>query len=765
MKKYFSLISLIILSLSISVGCKENAPDKKKPMAIKERIKFERTGNEAIEKEIDRLLAEMTIEEKVGQMVHISYQKEFPTGVYPDNWPEFDSAIIINLAERNVGCMYYDVNISQQAWYNFIKRYQELYLKYNRLKIPFIWANCHQHGTSFVENGTIFPHNLNLAATFNHEFAKDMANVTVLESSDLGHNFIYAPVVDVGRNDRWSRFYETFGESYYLCARMGEAFVKGIQDTTITSPYKVTACAKHFIGYSDPKSGWDRSPAIISDQELYEYYVPPFQACIDAGVNVIEVNSGEVNGIPVHASHRLLTALLRDEMGFKGVLNSDWEDIRKLATFHHVAENEKEAAYLGVMAGLDQILTPFDLNFADDLIALVREGRITEERLDLSVARVLRLKFKIGIFEQPFPRNDRFDRLARPESAEKALNAARESIVLIKNEDNLLPLNAETTKKIIVTGYNANKRRATSGGWTNRWSPDNDSVFPEKAKTVYEGIKEQFPNANVILVENNAQKIKANATQTDVIVYVAGEEPYAEGQGQGLAQEMDLSENQVIPIESAVSTGIPVVLVMVAGRPRIVSKVLDGCKAFLWAGLPGYPGAKAIAEILDGTTNPSGKMPFAYPYTDSRNLTYNHKYSSYHLTGNNPWTIADFGTGLSYTRFSYSTIQLSDSIITGKNDSIKAVVNVTNIGDRAGKESVLWFLSDEVGNITRPVRELKHFEKQLLMPGETRTFSFTVNTEKDLSFPDENGQKLIEEGYFTVLVGDKHTRFRYVKDE
>ncbi|MCK9639306.1 MAG: glycoside hydrolase family 3 C-terminal domain-containing protein [Prolixibacteraceae bacterium] len=730
---------LLMACLFISFGFK-GIPEKKQ-MSDKDRMKHEASAIPGVEKKVLNLLAKMTLEEKVGQMVQIT----------PDL--ENDSQVVM-FGKRNVGSVYYSPhNFTINDWYVYEKKYQERFLANNRLKIPFLSPHCFQHGAIYIKDATIFPHNLTLAATFTPRFGQEMGNVTILESGDLAHNFIWVPVVDIGRNHRWSRFFETFGESYYLCSRMGEAIVKGIQDTVITSPYKVAACAKHFIGYSDPRSGWDRSPVVISDQELYEFYVPSFKACIDAGVKIIEANSGEVNGIPVHASHRLLTTLLRDELGFKGLLNSDYQDIRKLATYHHVAANEKEAAYLGVMAGLDLVLTPHDLFFADDVIALVKEGRISEERIDLSTARILRLKFELGLFDHPLPRNDRFDRFARPESIGKALNAAREAIVLLKNENNLLPLDPQTSKRVLVTGFNANKRMATSGGWTV-------VTTSPKAKTIFEGITEQFHDSKVTLVENDTEKIISGAKEADVIIYVAGEDPYSEERGN--IQDVNLPDDQLGQINAAISTGKPVILIMVAGRPLIITRVYDRCKAVLWAGLPGYEGARAIAEILNGSVNPSGKLPFAYPYTDSRNLTYNQKYHDLQLTKNLkvPWTFADFGTGLSYTTFSYGNIQLSDTIINGKKASLKATVKVTNTGKLDGKEAVLWFLWDEVGSITRPIRELKYFEKELIKSGEGKTFTFVIDPVRDLSFPNEKGEKLIEEGYFTLSVGNQTARFR-----
>ena len=734
----------ILMACIVFIFSCENVPGGKRQLTDKERMRLETGASPEIEKKVLDLLSKMTLEEKVGQMVQIMPGENI------------DSSAVL-FGRRNIGSVYFNIDgsesFSMNNWYNLVTEFHTVFLNNSRLKIPALIPQCHQHGAVYVENSTIFPHNISLAATFNPGFGRDMGNVTILESADLGHNFIWVPVMDVGRNKRWSRFYETFGESYYLCARMGEAIVKGVQDTVITSPYKVAACAKHFIGYSDPRSGWDRSPAIIADQELYEFYVPSFKACIDAGVKIIEANSGEVNGIPVHASYRLLTTLLRDELGFRGVLNSDYEDIRKLATYHHVAESEKEAAFLGVTAGLDLILTPFDLIFADDLIALVKEGRISENRINLSVARILRLKFELGLFDHPLPRNDRFDRLARQESIGKALDAAREAIVILKNENGLLPLNTQSSKKIIVTGFNANKRMATSGGWTV-------STTSGKAKTVFEGIKEQFHERTIILVDNDVSKITSNARDADAIIYVAGEDPYSEQAGN--IQDMNLPDDQVEQIKAAISTGKPVILVMVAGRPRIITKVFGGCKAVIWAGLPGYEGARAIGEILCGAVNPSGKLPFSYPYTDSHNLNYNQKYHDLQLTENLmvPWTIADFGTGLSYTTFSYSDLQLSDTIIKGNNSTLKATVKVTNTGSYDGKEAVLWFLWDEVGSITRPVRELKYFEKELIKSGESKTFTFIIDPSKDLSFPDEKGEIKIEAGYFTIYAGDQSRRFK-----
>ncbi|MDR1718687.1 MAG: glycoside hydrolase family 3 C-terminal domain-containing protein, partial [Dysgonamonadaceae bacterium] len=574
-----------------------------------------------------------------------------------------------------------------------------------------------------------------------------------LETAHLGHNFIYVPVVDIGRNPRWPRFYETFGESFLLCSQMGAAIVNGIQTNKEVLPYKTAACAKHFIGYSDPKSGWDRSPASIPEQELYEFYVPSFQACIDAGVKIIEANSGEVNGVPVHASHKLLTTLLRDKMGFKGVLNSDWEDLKKLVNYHGVAENEKEATYLGLIAGLDCILTPEDCLFAQYACELVREGRIPEERLDLSVKRILRLKYDLGLFDGNFRTEDVIaQRMNRTDAEEHAINAARESIVLLKNEKGILPLNPAKVSKIVVAGPNANSRSAICGAWTAGWSDVRDEYIPERVPTVYKALQTMYPNSKIESV-NDISQLKGLSKGADAIIYVAGERPYAEYYGS--VTDLTLPDIQIEEISQTLATGIPVIVVMLAGRPRVVSKIYERLAGFIWAGLPGYSGGTAIAEIIAGKVNPSGKLPFEYPQGASSYVNYNRKRHEEVMRNvlQMPVSMASFGDGLSYTKFSYKNLNISDTLITDINQCVNVTVEVTNEGNSAGKESVLWYITDHHGSFTRPVRELKYFEKQLFQPGETKKLSFKIIPGKHLAYPDEQGNYRIENGSFSVWAG------------
>lgn len=584
-----------------------------------------------------------------------------------------------------------------------------------------------------------------------------MAHVTAIETADIGHLWIFAPVLDLARTPLWGRFYETLGESPYVASTMGSIFVKTLQQDSSIAPYKIAATAKHFLAYSDPKSGWDRTPVDISEQTLYEIHVPAFKAAIDAGIESVMINSGEINGEPVHASSRILTTLLRNELKFKGVAVSDWEDIIRLYRNHKVAVNEREATYLAITAGIDMAMTPYTTDFCDHLLALVKEGRISEERINLSVARILRMKLKIGLFENPLPRNDRFNRIGTPENRALALEAARESIVLMKNDSETLPLSPEKLKNILVAGPLADLKSPLSGGWTLRWINQDETLYPKHVQTVYSALQQQFKS--VTLAKSSAE-IKSKASASDAIVLAVGEMPYSEGFGS--ITDINLPADQLALIEAALATHKPVIVVIIAGRPRIISSVYERCSAVLFAGWPGFEGGQAIAEIISGRVNPSAKMSFNYPYAVNRLLPHNHKASEELLAHEipNPIALLEFGKGLSYTKFEYSNLVLSDSVLTSDTARITAQVTVTNTGSRDGKEAVLWFLNDEVASITRPVRDLKFYEKKLLKPGESATYSFTIVPSRDLTFPDKNNTRLLEDGYFTLMVGPLKARFK-----
>ncbi len=719
----------------------------------------------ATEKKVESLLSRMTLEEKIGQMTQIN-NSEIVTSADWGAGADLKIEIALDTArlgkmlrKYHVGSFLNGIAVPAETWFAFYKDIQEYNMKVSRLKIPIIYGIDHMHGPNYLEGATIFPHAINTAATYNNQFPADMANVTAIETADLGHQWLFAPVLDVARTPLWGRFYETLGESPYVSATMGSIFVKTVQENQDIAPYRIAATAKHFFAYSDPKYGWDRGPVDISDQALYEFHLPPFKAAIDAGIKTVMINSGEINGEPVHASYWVLTEILRQQLKFKGVAVTDWEDIIRLYRNHNVAENEKEATYKAIVAGVDVAMTPYTTTFCDLLLELVNEGRISEERINLSVSRVLRLKLELGLFENPFPRNDRFDRIGSAENRAKALNAARESIVLMKNEG-VLPLNPGATRNVLVAGPTGNLKQPLSGGWTLRWIPAQEDIYPDNMLTVFTALQKEFQNVNWA---NNVNELRAKAAQADAIIVAVGEMPYSEGFGS--ITDINLPEDQVELVKAAQATGKPVIMVVIAGRPRIITKIYDGCNAVLFAGLPGFEGAQAIAEIISGKVNPSAKMSFNYPHSVNRLLPHNHKISEIQLAHeiDNPISLLPFGEGLSYTTFEYSHLQLSDSVLADDSGLLSATVTVKNTGSRSGKEAVLWFLHDEVASLSRPVKELKYYEKISLEPGESKTVTFSISPLKDLTFPDKTGRPVLEDGYFKVTVGPLNTRFKLAR--
>lgn len=765
MKYVTNLRSAMLFLLLISMLSCSQKESKKETMTLKERIKSERSDVKAIEDRIDQLLSEMTMEEKIGQMTQVTNaqivtEAKWGNGSDLSIVMKIDTAKLGNMLRKyHVGSFLNGIAVSPEVWYTFYQELQEYNLKISRLKIPIIYGVDHMHGPNYVEGATIFPHAINTAATYNNAFPEAMAHVTAVETADLGHQWIFAPVFDLARTPLWGRFYETLGESPYVAATMGSIFVKTLQDDTASTPYKIAATAKHFLAYSDPTSGWDRTPVDISEQTLYELHVPPFQAAVNAGIESVMINSGEINGEPVHASYRILTKLLRDEMGFKGVAVTDWEDIIRLYRNHKVANNEREATLKAIQAGVDMAMTPYTTDFCDHVAALVREGSVTEERINLSVARILRMKLRIGLFENPLPRKDRFERIGSDEHRALALEAARESIVLMKNVNTTLPKLPANTKKLVVLGPMANLKSPLAGGWTLRWINHDESLYPAYMHTVYTALQQEFGADKVKLASNEISAIKSAAAGADALVVAIGELPYSEGFGS--IDDISLPKDQQAIVEAALATGKPVILIMISGRPRIITELYKKCDAVLFAGLPGFEGAQAIAEIVSGKVNPSAKLSFNYPYASNRLVPHNHKVTESDLAHAipNPIALSSFGEGLSYTTFQYSNLVLSDSVLNVSGE-IKATVTVTNTGAREGKEAVLWFLFDEVASLTRPVRDLKYYEKKNLKQGESVTYSFTIKPSLHLHFPDSKNVPQLEEGYFTLMVGNLKTRFK-----
>lgn len=756
MDKRLALICFILVSFyqfGFSQKKKEVKPGNKFPY-------FD--SNLSIQERVDDLLKKMTLEEKVGQMTQINF-----TLIKKDSGDMvIDTAKVGALIRKHhIGSFLNGYPATPLQTFKFVDGMQKAAIRNSRLQIPIIYGIDHVHGAAFLKGGSAFPHNINIAATFNPEIAADAGKSTAVETADLGHHWVFSPVLDLGRNPYWSRFYETFGEDPLVTSIMGTSYIKALQAPNNSVPFKQAACAKHFLGYSDPRSGWDRSPAEISDQKLFEFFSPSFQSAFDAGVKTVMINSAEINGVPVHSSYKILTDLLRNRMGFKGVAVTDWEDIIKLYTIHKVAENYKEAVYQAITAGVDMSMTPYDTEFNKHLIELVKEGRISEDRINLSVRRILTLKFDLGLFENPYPRNDRFSKIGSVEIKNKNFLAASESIVLLKN-DSILPL-SKGVKSILVVGPMANEKIYLGGGWTFSWLGNQEAKYPADMPTLFTAIKSEFNNSTVSYVDSKKISKKELLSYTDkanVIIVAAGEEPYTEGVGN--INDLTLNEEQLDLIHKLQETGKPIILILIEGRPRIITKIYDPSKAIIFAGLPGLEGGRAIAKILSGEVNPSGKLPFTYPAFPGHHVPYNHKSSdsAQNDIGKLKYTsIADFGHGLSYTNFSYNNLKLSDTVLsTGK--KIIATVEVKNTGSRAGKETVLWFISDEVGSISRPIKELKHFEKREVKPGASYTFSFEISPEKHLSFPNEKGEKMLEPGYFKIQVGKEVKRFYLSKN-
>ncbi|MGM0546288.1 MAG: glycoside hydrolase family 3 N-terminal domain-containing protein [Bacteroidota bacterium] len=730
----------------------------------------------SVDERVEDLLDRMTLEEKVGQMTQLNITLINNTGEQRDVTLDPEKAQNL-LQNHHIGSFLNGEAVPPEQWVEFTEELQRIAVEETRLGIPIIYGIDHMHGASYVEGSTIFPHNINIGATFNPENARQNGRITALESAPLGHTWNFAPVLDLGENPYWARQYETFGEDPYLIAELGRAYVDGYQDDHPNVPYKLAATGKHFLGYSVPRSGWDRTPVDLSMQTIHELHRPPFQASIDAGMKTIMVNSAEINGVPVHSSKQLLSDLLRDEMGFEGVILTDWADIEKLVNYHKTARNYDEATYQAVKAGIDMNMTPESLEFNESLIKLVDEGRISEKRIDESVRRILKLKFELGLFEHPYPSSKELQKIGGDSHKAKALQSARESMVLLKNEESTLPLSKEI-ENLLIVGPTANDKSNLAGGWTLAWQGADEERYPSSMKTITDAMQEKFAQANVTSMDSIGapgselrSEFNEQAQKADAIVIAAGEEPYTEFVGN--ITNLELPNDQLDLIKAVNKTDTPSVLVLVEGRPRVITEVVPETNAIVWAGLPGFEGAQAIADVLTGDFNPSGKLPFSYPQFVGHAIPYNHKSSAAYYfdeevannieQANKTTALWNFGHGLSYTEFSYSDFALSDTTINA-DQQLKGEVSVTNTGDKAGTEIVLWYITDEVGRITRPVKELTHFERIQLDPGETTTVSFTVDPNKHLTYPDFSGNDILEEGYFTIQVGSENGRFHLDTD-
>jgi beta-glucosidase len=711
---------------------------------------------------VEALLARMTLEEKVGQMTQLEI------GMICDG---SDQNLKINPAKLEKALVKYGVgsilNVSGEAlsidkWHELIGQIQEG-AKKSRLKIPVIYGIDSVHGFNYAKGSTLFPQEQGMAATWNPELILRAAEITAMETRASGIPWNFSPVLDLGRNPLWPRLYETFGEDPYLAKVMGVAMIRGYEGKNIAANDRVASCLKHYMGYSAPLTGRDRTPAWIPELYLREYYLPMFQAAVAAGAHSVMVNSGEINGVPVHASRYLLTDVLRTELGFRGLVVSDWEDIRKMVTQHGVAANEKEATRIAINAGIDMSMVPSSYSFSDLLIALVKENAVPMTRINEAVRRILRLKFELGLFESPVPDAALKSKFGLETSRAVSLQAARESITLLKNTDNLLPL--AKGRKVLVTGPAADSLLPLNNGWTYTWQGTKENLYPKDRPTILSAIREKAGARNVEYVQgstldkevNIAEAAKA-ARNVDVAVICLGEGPYAETPGN--IDDLTLSEAQLRLAEAIIATGKPVVLVLAEGRPRIISRIADGMGAVVMAYNPGNEGGQAIADVLFGDYNPCGKLPFTYPRNPNVLMNYDHKVweggdTSFGYTAFKPQFA--FGTGLSYTTFTYSNLKL-DKKKTLRNGDISVTFTVTNSGQRAGKEAALLYVRDVVASITPPGKRVRRFAKIFLEPGQSRTLTFKLRMD-ELAFIGTNNKPVLEAGDFEVMVSNLKDKF------
>ena len=727
---------------------------------------------------IEDLLKRMTLEEKVGQMTQLAIGmvvsgRDQDVRIDP---AKLDKAIV----NYGVGSI---LNVSDQAltldtWHQIISQIQDVATKKTRLGIPVIYGIDSIHGANYVQGATLFPQEIGMAATFNPELMKRASEIAAMETRAAGIPWSFSPVLDLGRNPLWPRFWETFGEDPYLAKVMGVAFVRGLEGNDVSSQQQVAASLKHYMGYSFPLTGRDRTPAWIPENYLREYFLPTFQEAVKAGARTVMINSGEINGVPGHINRHILTDILRIELGFKGFVVSDWEDIKKLVTTWRVAANEKEATRMAIMAGIDMSMVPLDYSFADQLVALVKEGAVPQSRIDEAVRRILLVKFELGLFEKPMPDASLKAKFALPESRQVSLQAARESITLLKNSNNVLPL--AKTAKVLVTGPTADSLISLNNGWTWVWQGSEESLYPKDRHTIRRAIEAKLGANNVTFVQgtkitrlagstsNNtptdqeeevdiAAAVEA-ARNVDVIVLALGEGSYCETPGN--ITDLTIGEPQIKLAEALKATGKPIVLVLVEGRPRIINRIADSAAAILMAYNPSNEGGTAIADVLFGDVNPSGKLPFTYPRTPNGLINYDHKPFETENTafGNmafNPQF--QFGDGLSYTTFTYSDLRLGKQTIS-MNEELPVSVTVRNSGSRVGKEAVLLYVSDLVASLSPPGKRLRRFAKISLEPGQSRTLTFKLRAE-DLSFIGADNKPVVEPGEFEVKIAGLTQRF------
>ncbi|MEM6725976.1 MAG: glycoside hydrolase family 3 N-terminal domain-containing protein [Bacteroidota bacterium] len=750
--------SLIFACISISYqSCKE---------ATANETTIEADDPE-IDKRIKAIMATMDLKDKVGEMTQYTIDMISVGKAYSLDEPHtLDKDRLYDiLVEKRVGSI---LNVGGHAytrehWFEIMTTIQDYAMNQKKSGIPVLFGIDAIHGANYTMGSTLFPQQISLAATWNPAHAKTMGEITAYETRASYIPWTFSPVQDLGRDPRWPRIWETFGEDVYLSQEMGKALIAGFEgegEDHLDQKKRIASCLKHFVGYSQPLAGKDRTQAWIPERKLREYFLPPFQAGVDAGSESVMICSGEVNGIPVHADQHVLTDILRGEMGFKGVTVSDWDDITFLEKRHRVAKDYREAIKLAINAGVDMVMVPIDIRFCDELLALAESGEVPMSRINEAVARILRMKIRLGLFENPIGNPEDYPDFASEPSSEASLNAAKESIVLLKNDNNILPLKDDV--KILVTGPTANEMQPLNGGWTRTWqgvwdrwnSEEEKFTIREALETVF-GDDVQYVQGTEVGKAINIEEAVRKARSSDVIVACVGEYPYTEKPGD--IRDLTLAQAQYDLIDALAATGKPIILLQVGGRPRIITSMVEQADAALACFLPGNEGGRAIASILQGSTNPSGKLPISYPSHPNSLETYDYKGTDnyFHrgdtIIGYQP--LFPFGHGLSYTTFQYSDLSAS---VNG--ETVKVSVKVTNTGNRDGKETVIVYVRDNVASITPSNRRVRAFEKIDLSEGESQTVEFAIPVER-LGFVGIDNQWVVEPGGFEVFVGDQMAKF------
>ena len=755
MKKILLSISLLALAYTASANVPVIKSDPK------------------IEAQVEQTLKKLTLEEKIGQMMELVtdlFGANDKNGVFYIDEHKTDSI----LSRYKIGSILNAPNTcapTAKQWEKYIAQIQKISMK--RIGIPCVFGLDQNHGSTYTQGGTLFPQNINVAATFNREIARRSAEATAYETRAVSMPWTYSPTVDLGRDARWPRIWENFGEDCYLSSEMGKAMVYGFQgeDPNNIDQYHIATSMKHFMGYGVPWTGKDRTPAYISPADLREKHFAPFLAGLQAGALTVMVNSASVNGMPMHANKEFLTGWLKEETGWDGVLITDWADINNLYTREMVAKDKKDALRIAINAGIDMIMEPYSCDACGYLVELVKEGKIPMSRIDDACRRVLRMKYRLDLFKNPTQKLKNYPKFGGEEFAKLALEGATESMVLLKNEGNILPL--QHGKKILLTGPNANQMRCLDGGWSYTWQGHRADEFAGKYNTIYEAFCNEYGKENVILNqgvtynekgkywEENEPQIQGAvdaAKNVDVIVACIGENSYTETPGN--LTDLWLSENQRNLVKELAKTGKPVVLVLNEGRPRLIADIEPLAQGIIDILIPGNMGGDALVNLVSGKSNFSGKMPYTYPKEINSLANYDFKKSEevgtmegaydYNAKITQQW---GFGYGLSYTSYKYSNLKVSQSDFR-HGDIIKVSVDVKNTGKVAGKESVLLFSSDLIASMVPDGRRLRAFDKVELQPGETKTMTFELKAD-DLAFVGWNGKWRLEEGDFKLMIADQ----------